>query len=196
MISFIVSVYDRPKMLNACLATLDVQDEPGEIIVCGNHGDEDMLIACGLMADRYGATFKATGRMGCGQCYESANMAAKWATGEWLCFPSDDSLYVQGFSKIMLETAQRESADVVYCDLDYRQGSERSNWKPYTILEASPTMGRIDKTGFIIKRELFNEFGGFPQHPRFWSDGQLFNQLVIWKSIKMAKAPGCLAVHQ
>lgn len=183
-------------MLNACLATLAVQACPSEIIVCGNHYDDAMLIACEYVADRYGATFKTTGRLGATNCYESANMIAEKARGQWLCFPSDDSLYVQGFSEIMLETAQRDNADLVYCDMDYRQGSERGNWKPYSILETKPEMGYIDKTGFLIKRELFNEVGGFPKHPKFWCDGGLFVQLAEAGNVKMTKAPGCLAVHQ
>ncbi len=192
MISYIVSVYDRPEMLNACLATLNVQACPSEIIICGNHQDENMLIACGLAAMQYDLKVEATGRLGAKTCYESANMMADKARGQWLCFPSDDSLYVQGFSEIMLETAQRDNADLVYCDCLYRLGSEPGTWKPYTVLDTQPAMGRIDKTCFIVKRDVFS---GFPTHPKGWCDGALIEQMVK-DGVRMAKAPGCLVVHQ
>lgn len=193
MISFIVSVYDRPDYLSACLATLALQDGEKEIIVCANSGDDDMLIACALVCNEYGAKMLKTGLAGAGQCYESANMVIMGDRNPWLCFPSDDSLYVQGFSQIMLKTAEREKADLVYCDCIYAVGSENNpGWKPYSVLDVQPRMGRIDKTCFILRRELFK---GFPPHPRLWCDGALINQLVK-DGVKHAKAPGVLVVHQ
>jgi hypothetical protein len=186
MISFIVSVYDRIDMLHACLASLEVQDGEKEVLICHN-GPGDPWIRI----PQAGSVVK-TGTMGCGQCYESANMVAPMATGEWLCFPSDDSLYVQGFSRIMIETAVREQADLVYCDMVYKCGSEVNSWKPYSVLESEPRMGRIDKSNFILRHELFK---GFPPHPRFWCDGALIEQLMT-QGVRHAKAPGILAVHQ
>ena len=39
--------------------------------------------------------------------YDSAEIACDWCNGDWLCFASDDSLYAQGFSEIMLHEAER-----------------------------------------------------------------------------------------
>lgn len=191
MISYIVSAYDCPDDLNACLSTLVLQQWPREIIICGNHTDDDMLVACGVIADEYGATLKNTGRLGAKTCYESAEMVASQANGEWLCFPSDDSLYVRDFSRVMLETAEREKADLVYCDCVYHRPHE-ARWKPYSVLNVQPRTGRIDKTCFILRRELFN---GFPPHPMDWRDGALIDRLVR-NDVRHAKAPGTLVVHQ
>jgi hypothetical protein len=172
-------------MLNACIASLEVQDELKELIVCHN-GPGDPWIRtshCGLVLK--------TGRAGAKTCYESAAMAADRALGDWLCFPSDDSLYVQGFSRIMLETAEREKADLVYCDCVYHR-PDAPHWKPYTVLNVEPRMGKIDKTCFILRRKLFK---GFPPHPKGWSDGALIEQLVR-DGVRYAKAPGVLVVHQ
>lgn len=188
MISFIVSAYDCPDDLNACLATLAVQQSPKEIIVCANHTDADMLIACGLICDGYGAIMKRTGMAGAKTCYESAEMAVREARGDWLCFPSDDSLYVRDFSRIMLQTATLTGSDLVYCDCVYY----RPGWPPYTVLEVKPKMGRIDKTCFILKREWFN---GFPKHSKDWRDGALIEQLMEQR-VNHAKAPGVLCIHQ
>ncbi len=193
MISFIVSVFDRPHVLNACLASLSVQQDYHEILICGNHTDDSMLVACGLIADRYGLKVEKTGLAGCKTCYESANMVAPHARGDWLCFPSDDSLYVQGFSRIMLDTAEREKADLVYCDCVYRSGPTANQaWPSYSVLNVQPRMGKIDKTCFILRASLFD---GFPPHPRDWRDGALIEQLVR-DGVRHAKAPGILVVHQ
>jgi hypothetical protein len=99
---------------------------------------------------------------------------------------------VADFQRIMIETAVRTQADLVYCDMVYKCGSEQNDWKPYSVLESEPRMGRIDKTNFIIRRELFK---GFPPHPRNWRDGALIEQ-VIRDGAKPAKAPGVLVLHQ
>lgn len=168
-------------MLNACLACVDAQDGEKQVFVCDNDPNYN-----GHTPGRY-----ATGAAGCKTCYESANHMAPYATGDWLCFPSDDSLYVQGFSRIMLETAERTGADMVYCDCVYHR-PDSSHWKPYTVLDVQPSIGRIDKTCFILRRELFN---GFPPHPRGYCDGALIEQLVS-DGVRHAKAPGILVVHQ
>lgn len=192
MISYIVSVYDRPQFLNACLASLVVQDGPYEILICGNHKDDGMLIACGLIADQYGLKVEKTGIAGCENCYESANLISPGAKGEWLCFPSDDSLYVCKFSEIMLATAERENADLVYCDCVYRQDKSIGSWPSYQVLNTQPRLGRIDKTCFIVKRELFP---GFQPHSKGWRDGALIEKLVM-QGVRHAKAPGVLVIHQ
>lgn len=193
MISHIVSVLDRPHFLNAALAALVVQDGGGgEIIVCVNGTEAETIAHCGDICTRYGATMRTTGLVGAKTCYESANMASTAATGEWLSFPSDDSLYVFEFSRVMLQTAELHKADLVYCDCVYRQDKTKGNWPAYTILDVSPRMGRIDKTCFIVRRSVFP---GFPSHEHGWSDGALVEQMVR-SGVRHAKAPGVLVVHQ
>ncbi len=187
MISFIVSCYGRTLDLEACVATLRTQGLDTEILICDNDP--------ALRAESFIGTAKIipTGSRGCSNCYESANMVAQMVSGDWLCFPSHDSLYVQGFSRIMLDAAILQKADLVYCDCCYSVGSENNpQWRRYSVLESQPRMGRIDKTSFIVKRELFK---GFPPHPKGWSDGALIEQLVR-DGVKHAKAPGVLVVHQ
>lgn len=190
MISYIVSMYDRVPFLNACLASLAVQDKTSETIVCCNSTDEEVLKAAGLACLYHDVHMEPTGLAGATNPYESASMIS--IKGEWVCFPSDDSLYVCEFATIMLRTAERAGADLVYCDCVYRQAPAAGNWPPYTVLDVQPRMGKIDKTCFILRRELFK---GFPPHPRGWSDGALIDQLVA-QGVKHAKAPGVLVIHQ
>ncbi len=190
MISHIVSVLNRPHFLNAALATLAVQDGgQGEVIVCMNGTDPAIVDHCQMICNRYGASMLATGAS---DCYEAANMGARVAAGEWLSFPSDDSLLVFEFSRVMLDTAQKTGAGLIYCDCVYRQERSKGHWPANTMLNVEPRMGRIDKTTFIVKRGLFP---GFPAHPRGWCDGAMIEKLVQ-SGVKHAKAPGVLVVHQ
>lgn len=193
MISYIVSVYDRTKSLNACLATLDVQEGKKEVLVCCNSTSQTIVLECQRICLRYEVNLRLTGFDGAHGCYESADMTAPLAKGEWLCFPSDDSLYVEDFSRIMLQTASSTKADLVYCDCLYKAGSDKSSlWPSYTVMNVEPRLERIDKTCFILRRELFK---GFPPHRMDWRDGQLINDLVA-QGVRHAKAPRVLCVHQ
>ena len=193
MISFIVSANERPHMLNCSLASLAAQTVAGEIIVTLNHPDEQMNLAHRLACTYFDARWLETGTRGAKCCYSAAGMGALETSGEWLCFPSDDSYYVPRFSEIILRTAAEKQADLVYCDCLYAVGDPKHspNWRPYSVLNTQPRMGRIDKTCFIIRRELFK---GFPPHPQGYRDGALIEQLGK-DGVKMAKAPGILVVH-
>ena len=97
-------------------------------------------------------------------------------------------------------TVVKERADkqvevgLIHCNCIYKQGSITGSWPAYTIMDSAPRMGCIDKTNFIIRRELFK---GFPPHPMDYRDGALAEQFVKEHGIsKTAKAPGCLVVHQ
>lgn len=192
MISYIVSVLDRPHFLNACLASLAVQQFTKEVIVCVNGLGPVTIEDCRMLGMRYGARVMETGNMGALDCYDSANMATGEASGDWLCFPSDDSLYVMDFSRIMLDTARLTASGLVYCDCVYRQEPAKGRWPPYQVLDVRPHQGRIDKTTFILRRDLFH---GFPSHPKGHRDGALIEELMR-AGVRHAKAPGVLVVHQ
>ncbi len=148
--------------------------------------------SCRGISDLYNGEMVPTGSAGAMNCYQAGDLCVPLLTEEWVCFPSDDSLYVFDFSTIMLETAQRTGADLVYCDCVYRQDPEKGKWPAYQALETSPRMGRIDKNNFILRSSLFK---GFPPHHQGYQDGALIEQLVR-QGVKTAKAPGILVVHQ
>lgn len=193
-IAFIVSVLDRAWFLNGCLASLAVNPDPKRVIVSDNAIDPATIQHIATAISRYGFEHCATGIAGAKECYESANWVVKnWPiANEWLCFPSDDSLYVCGFTEIMLAQARVSKADLVYCDCVYRSAPVTSSWKSYTVLDTQPRMGRIDKTCFIVRRQLFK---GFPEHPHGWRDGALIEELIR-DGVRHAKAPGILVLHQ
>ncbi len=197
LISFIVSAYDRPKSLRACLGSLSAQTEPHELIVCCNSLQQCQIDMHRKVCEEFDAKLYLTGRWGATCCYSSAEMIVDrgYAHGDWLAFPSDDSLYVGRFSEIMLRAARENRWDLVYCNMVYDSPMPLSNYH-YGDLDVQPRLGRIDKTGFLLRREWFKKFPGKNPTGSFADcDGKLIRDLVD-KGIKHGKAPGRLAVHQ
>jgi len=85
--SFIVSAYDRPDALALLLLSLKLQTEPDfEVIVCDNAAELEHPRPC-IFDPRINWLWTGTT---CANCYQSSNSGVQHATGEYLCFPSDD----------------------------------------------------------------------------------------------------------
>ena len=119
-------------------------------------------------------------------CYRAADLAAKEAHGEFLCFPSDDSYYVPRFAEIMLKAAEANRWDLVYSNMVY---DPRFNGRHYAAINVLPMLNSIDKTGFILKRSWFE---GFSQSDK--ADGELIESLVA-RGIRHGKVNDILMVH-
>lgn len=181
--SFIVSAFERPSHLACVLFSLKVQTEGDfEVIVTdngtGTGNDVSVIIQC----DR---RFRYE-RVGLRDCYESANAGAKMAQGEYLCFPSDDNYYCPGFLDALLRDGQ--GADLIYSDCVYSGYGCRAE-----AMDVSPRLGRIDKGGFLIRRELFPGFRG-PEGLDRPADGLLV-EAVVAAGARAAKVPGFLWHH-
>lgn len=182
--SFIVSTYDRPTYLDLLLRSLRLQTCPDfEVLVTDNAvGDRAVenfrtVIAIGDERFRYIEAKQA-------DCYFSANVGASQAQGEYLCFPSDDGYYAPRFLEQMLHVG----ADLIYCDCVY--DGHGCNYAP---LETAPVCGRIDKGGFLIKREKFPGFAG-PAGVERAADGWLVEALVR-EGVSHEKVSGYMWVH-
>jgi len=197
LISYIISAYDRPRILRACLATLSVQTEPHELIVCCNSLQQCQIDMHREVANEFGAKCYWTGKWGAACCYSSAEMVIErgHVHGDWLVFPSDDSLYVGRFSEIMMRAAREKRWDLVYCNMVYESAMPLSNYH-YGDLEVEAKLGRIDKTGILLRRPWFKKFPGKNPTGSFaMCDGKLIEELIA-REIRHGKAPGRLVVHQ
>lgn len=188
-ISFIVSAFDRPIALLGCIASLKLQTHKNIEIIITDNGDSN--IVCEFNRDyveiddifdvKYVETLGPT-------CYHSAEVGAQYARGRYLCFPSDDSYYCPPFAEEMLKAADLNNWDLVYCEMLHSfRGSK------YAVLGTEARLNRIDKTGFLVKRELFP---GFPDKTGgdCAADGLLIERLVR-SGIRHGKVDSCLVVH-
>ena len=164
-LSMIVSAYDRPEHLKLCLQSLRLQTAAGliQIFVADNSpsaANRRVTIDCHAKAIGEAAVFYTNTAMR--ECYEAAEAIAKngFLVGDFLGFPSDDNWYSPHYCEKMLEAAQANSWDLVYCDALF---DPRPSWSgKHCVMEGFPAPGRIDKGGFIVRRSLFLDMGGFP----------------------------------
>jgi glycosyltransferase involved in cell wall biosynthesis len=179
-ISYIVTTFDRPDHLACCLYSLKAQtDQSFEILVTDNSEKGIMKKVVDEIKDDRIRYFNPKKQ----ECYESSNHTAQFAEGEFLCFPSEDSYYVPLFAELMYHPEY----DLVYCDMLY----DRRLLGKYTILHVSPVVNRIDKTGFIVKRD---KFSGFLLHDLVRADG-IFVQSLVKSGAKHTKINEALIVH-
>lgn len=188
MISFVVSTCNQPKQLACCLASLALQTVPGQMVVFDNSNKAFALEDTQDLCMQFGAEYINTAILGeGGSCYHSLELTRRIAKGERLCFPNSDSYYVPGFSSVMLSAALENNWDFVYCDMVYdprRTGA-------WNVMQVQPRHALIDKTGFILRKGLFE---GWPEHPSDCRDGALAESLVA-RGVRHGKAPGVLVVH-
>jgi glycosyltransferase involved in cell wall biosynthesis len=179
--SFLVSAFDRPNHLACLLRALQVQTQPDfEVMVADNSPGGVMgRVVKDIRDDRFQHI-----RTGMGNCYESANWLASYATGDYFCFPNDDNYYVPLFLELMLAP----DVDLTYCDMVYdpRGGTE------YRAVTVEPVMNLIDKGGFLIRRKKFQPFPW--QESLIYADGMLIERLVA-EGVSHKKVPGILWVH-
>lgn len=169
-VSFIVSAFNRPQALVTCLYSLRIQTFGDfEVIVADNsEGDLNAAVVRSLDDSRFRFL-----RAGTRDCYESSNLAARDARGEYLCFPSDDGYYCPRFLELMFRNGD---ADLIYCDCIW-DGRGYGPGEECIHLVAEPRLGKIDKGGFLLRREKFTAFNG-PAGVDRAADGQLVEEVI------------------
>ncbi len=188
LVSFIVSAWKRPMALNLCLLSLINQSEDRwEAIVTDNSTDEDIIAkhkdVCSI-DDRI--HYLNTAEEGGLCCYSSAEIGVRYAKGEWLGFPSDDSIYMKYYTSKLLRLAKEKDLELVYCDLVMEGVNDGG------ILSCAASACLIDKTNFLVKKSRFIPFPD--KRVDSASDGPFIDELVK-QGIKHGKVGHPLAVH-
>lgn len=185
-LAFIVNAYENPLEVRCCVSSLLLQ-WPSETYNTQVHvaDNSNKTAAVAAVCSSLNVYWHQTE----GHCYTASEQVASKIEADYLCFASSDGYYVPGFSSIMLETAMRTNADLVYCNVLY---DPRLHGRGiYSVLDSFPEIRWIDKTNFIVKASCFR---GWPAHPQMWCDGQFVENLVA-SGAKIAKAKGILVVH-
>lgn len=193
MISYIVSAYNDSSRLPICLRSIALQSHRDHEIIVTDNSDSGLAsmairAECNLVdpSIRYMRTEMPS-------CYHSAEIGVAVARGDYLCFPSDDSYYMPLFGQIMSETAETTGADLVYCNMVYGGRGRKGH---YSVMNVEPRVRKIDKTGFILRRDCFVPFpekrdDGRATH----ADGSLIEWLVSSQAVTHAKVSDVLVVH-
>lgn len=196
-LSFIIGAFNRPGRLRTCLASIaDQTFTDWEAVVVDNSDDPKAIVfqeRLRLIDPRI--RYEEIGqrsfdpRLGMRSLYTASEIGVSMTTGEWLCFPNDDSYYVPWFAERMLAFADRHNYEFVFCNLVHG----RPDILHYA-LDCQPHCCAIDKTNFLMKRSWF---------PAEWpakvteygvADGRLVDYLVA-KGIRRGKLGQLLVVH-
>jgi len=197
MLSFVITAFNRPKALRTCLSSLVQQTwDAWEALVVDNSDSEpdrlDNIDLCSMDRRihhcRMGDDAQIEGAMHKYSLYKATEIGVANTSGEWLCFPSDDSYYVPWFVERMMAAAQGKHWDLVYCDLI--AGGAGGHW----VLEASPKRCCIDKTSFLLRREWFHGFPDATGESYADADGRMIEELVE-RGIRHGRVSQVLAVH-
>lgn len=158
-ISYIVSCFNRPVILPACLWSLYAQSHGDfEVIVTDNSPNDKMAQRIRqIVLDMKDARFRylrTAGKIEVSDCYWSAEYGMKRTTGRWLCFPCDDCYYPPEWGQRMLTTAYRQLLDLVLCE-SLVAGPEPCGSDRYMKIDLGTPGFPGYKPSFIIKREKF-----------------------------------------
>lgn len=199
-VSYIVSAFNRPRQLRGCLASLQVQtDESMQVLVADNATDPDMARRNqGIVRDFYDDRFRyiCTDQHLANpawDCYWSSEwMVQHHAEGGWLCFPSDDSIYLPPFQETCLKAAEANNWSLVFPEMLY----DRRLHGKYSILNTRAEVCGIDKTGFLLRRDAWpGEWIGKPLvQGASNADGELIAELRR-RGIRYGKVDEILVVH-
>ena len=183
-LSFIVCAFENPSALRTCLSSLlDQTMQDFEIIVVDNSIDKFAAYRIECLCEelsfhiQYEWTSTRTVLVdpSCrhSRClYTASEIGAKMATGDFLCFPNSDSYYPPVFAERMLRAAENGHCDLIYSDFVLGTPDRK-----YVVMESQPRQTKIDKTSFILRRELF---AGFPDKANYeQADGMMIERLVV-----------------
>lgn len=78
----------------------------------------------------------------------SKEYGAKYANGEYLCFPNDDSYYLPQF----VEEVGKCKEDLIYYDWIWGDNDMK-------VRKGNPKRSYIDVGGFVVKKDVFRKIG-------------------------------------
>lgn len=198
-ISYIVSCYDRPKLLPVCLYSLQAQThEDFEVLVTDNATDPRIAAqhrrAVEQLCDDRFRYFRTAGKVKVSDCYWSAEWAVKIASGKWFCFPCDDSYYAPEFGQRMLGAAYANAWRFVSCNAII--GPEASGGSGYALWKMP--LGKVTKTCFLIHSETFHKLGQFAGKPSIsqaMAADYALSALVAKRRIRAGNIDHVMVVH-
>lgn len=156
-LSWIIGSFNRPGRMRTCLASIVDQEPYGdwEAIVTDNSDNAECRAQIEELCKldpriRYEYTGERAWdqRIGIRSLYTAAEIGFALSTGDYVCWPNDDSYFAPWFAKRLLDAADENNFDLVYCN--FINGRHDI---PYYPLSTAPVSCSIDKTCFMFRRQ-------------------------------------------
>ncbi len=205
-ITYIVSAYNRPLMLPACLWSLAQQTHRNfEVIVTDNSTDRRVAKAqentvnqineSGLLgnpAPRF-VYVNTSKKITISDCYRSALYGIEHhARGSWYSFPCDDTYLVPEYGERMLGAVFSNNWDfayVKYCVV----GADASSWSGYRVWKMG--LGRTIKTSLFVRASVFQGFPGIADSAAPVLADWAYSSKMRERNIRMGAVDEVLVVH-
>lgn len=196
-ISFVVSAFDDPVSLAACLWSLAGQNHKNmEILVTDNtesaaisaaHRKVVKQVSDAAVNIRYE---KTAHRIPTSDPYHSAEWGARNVSGAFVCFPCDDCYYVPQFTQRMIGAAYRNGWKFVECGVI--GGPEMTGVPVYLPME-----WRTIKSNFVVELKTFLELGfaGKSKISAGSAADQYFGYQIRTKGLPWGKLSDIMVVH-
>jgi len=178
-IAGVIPTLDSAATLDATLLSLRNQDGVTPQLVAADSGSTDATLE---ICARWNLPVIQVER---GNMYRAVNAGLRGFATEWVFYlNSDDVLYGDALARL-IETGERENADLVYGECDYIDERGRflrsfSAAKPAELLP----LFRAGILGFaqpaaIFRRRTFEALGGFDEQFRLSADADFFQRIVL-----------------
>jgi O-antigen biosynthesis protein len=184
LVSVCIAHFERPGMLEGCLASVEAQtwDATEIIVVDDGSTSEEALAALERVSARTGRFPVTVIRQPNQYLGASRNTAARAAKGRYILFMDDDNLAKPDEVATLARIMERTGHDILTCfsdaftDLD-EDGAPRTL---YRIIPVGPSLSLgLFRNGFgdsnmMVRRSSFEALGGFTEEYRIGRDDQEF----------------------
>lgn len=189
LVSICIPYFEYPDYLPTLLASISKLEYENYEVIVVNDGSksEEAKQVFDKMKNRYTSFYfisKQNGGVG-----ETRNFAAKRAKGDFLLFVDADNVVKPSMVKDFIFAMQKTDADCITCYFDGFDEKDE-DISPSKLLYRYLPLGQIKEVGmvenvfgdanFIVKKEVFDELGGFSEKRKTsWEDWEFLAKLSL-----------------
>ena len=202
MLSVVVPVYNRAKLLPLTLASLLAQTQPADEILVVDDGSSDGSAA---IAEAFGPPVRVIRQVNQGPA-AARNRGLAEARGEWVHFFDSDDLALPDLHANQLRLLEASGADVAYapwlkCEISAQaivptnQVLQQHGLPAGDLVRALLTNWSVVPICCLIRTRLARQVGGFPVDLQVGED-QLFVLRLLLAGAQFVHTPGTLVVYR
>lgn len=204
-VGVVLSTYRRPQHLKSALDSVAAQTRPPAcIIVCDDESGGDTPGVVSQFAHVSPIPVQWLSAPHTGHPGKNRNQALTHLVGlDWVAFLDDDDRWESDKLSVQMARLAENPVDLLGCGItavgpdDSVRRTYRPAAGPVTLRELA-VQNPFATSGVILRRELWQELGGFDEHPRMvgWGDDYALWLLAAARGARLANVPDPLVVYR